>query len=145
MRCEILLRATVQRDEANQRKKTLLHYMTRTQATFVHYKKSSERLTDVMAGRTHAAAVTYATGMPGAKAGKFRTIGVTTDKRLSVAPDLPTIAEQGVKGFDYSSWTGVLAPAGVPAPIVAKLNGIWAQAIKIPTWRRKSAVATVPS
>ena len=57
----------------------MLHLMTGTQVTFVHYKKSAERLTDLMAGRTHAAAVTYATGMQSVRTGKLRSLGVTTD------------------------------------------------------------------
>ena len=115
----------------------LLHHMTNTKATFIHYKKSAERLTDVMAGRIHAAAVTYATGMQSVRTGKFRSLGVTTDKRLSVAPDMPTIAEQGVKGYDYSSWTGILAPAGVQPAIINRLHGIWAQAVNDPEVAKK--------
>jgi tripartite-type tricarboxylate transporter receptor subunit TctC len=115
----------------------LLHHMTNTKTTFIHYKKSAERLTDVMAGRIHAAAVTYATGMQSVRTGKFRSLGVTTDKRLSVAPDMPTIAEQGVKGYDYSSWTGILAPAGVQPAIINRLHGIWAQAVNDPEVAKK--------
>ena len=110
----------------------MLHHMTGTTATFVHYKQSSQRLVDTMAGRVHAAVVTVATGMPNVKAGKFRAIAVTTDKRVPAAPDLPTVAEQGVKGFEYSSWTGLIAPARVPQPIVARLNAMWVAATRDP-------------
>ena len=115
----------------------LLHYMSNTKATFVHYKKSSERLTDVMAGRVHAAVVTVATGMPNVRAGKFRAIAVTTDKRVPSVPDIPAVAEQGVKGYEYTSWTGVLAPGRVPAPVIAKLNSLWVQAARDPVVAKK--------
>jgi tripartite-type tricarboxylate transporter receptor subunit TctC len=110
----------------------MLHHMTGTTATFVHYKQSSQRLVDTMAGRVHAAVVTVATGMPNVKAGKFRAIAVTTDRRVPAAPDLPTVAEQGLKGFEYSSWTGLLAPARVPQAIVARLNAMWVAATRDP-------------
>ncbi len=115
----------------------LLHYLTKTQATFVHYKRSSERLTDVMAGRIHAAVVTVATGMPTVRAGKFRALAVTTDKRVPSVPDIPTVAEQGVKGFEYTSWTGLIAPARVPQPVIAKVNSLWVAATKDPNVVKK--------
>ncbi len=115
----------------------LLHYMTNTKVTFVHYKQSSQRLVDVMAGRVQAAVVTVATGMPTVKSGKFRAIAVTTDRRVPAAPDVPTLAEQGVKGFEYTSWTGLLAPARVPQPVIAKLNAMWTQAIRDPAVVKK--------
>jgi len=115
----------------------LLHYLTNTKTTFVHYKKSSDRLTDVMAGRVHAAVVTVATGMPTVRAGKFRAIAVTTDKRVPSVPDIPTLAEQGVKGFEYTSWTGVLAPGRVPQPVITKLNAMWVEATRDPAVIKK--------
>ncbi len=61
------------------------------------------------------------------KSGKLRPLAVTSDKRSSSLPDVPTIAESGYKGFDVSTWYGVLAPAGTPAPIVARLNADYAK------------------
>ena len=63
-----------------------------------------------------------ANAMPQVKAGKLRALAVTTAKRSPLAPELPTMAEAGLPGFDISTWYGLFAPAGTPAEIVAKLN-----------------------
>jgi len=65
-----------------------------------------------------------ATGLPQAKAGKVRALGVSTLKRTPLAPELPTISEAGVKGYEMSFWFAAYAPAGTPAPVVARLNEI---------------------
>src|SRR5204862_2416831 len=64
------------------------------------------------------------------KAGTLRGIAVTTLKRASSMPELPTIAESGLPGYDASTWGGILAPAGTPKPVVAKLNGAINAALK---------------
>ncbi len=68
------------------------------------------------------------TAWPLAKAGKLRPLAVTTAKRSAIAPDVPTLAESGLPGFEVGSWQGVFAPAGTPAPIVKRLN---AEIVKI--------------
>lgn len=109
----------------------LLHHMTKTKVTFVHYRKSAQRVADTASGRTHALVGTYATLLAHFKAGRLRPLGVTTTQRITSAPDVPTIAET-VPGFEYSSWTGMLAPAKTPPAIVQKLHAIWTGALKDP-------------
>jgi tripartite-type tricarboxylate transporter receptor subunit TctC len=69
---------------------------------------------------------------PHVKTGKLRALAVTTAKRSQTAPDLPTIAESGVPGFDATSWFGLLAPAGTPKEIVTKLNKETVRILKTP-------------
>ena len=114
----------------------LLHHMTKTKVTFIHYKKSSERVSDTLGGRTGALVGTYATLVTHFKSGRLRPLGVTTTRRISSAPDLPTIAET-VPGFEYSSWTGMLAPAKTPPELVTKMNRIWTDSLKDPMVAKK--------
>ena len=110
----------------------MLHHMTKTDVTFVHYKRSADRVLDLVTGRVEAAVGTYATMLPNLRSGKVRALAVTTTKRIASAPDLPTIAEAGVPGFEYSSWTGLLGPAKMPPAIVEKLNRMWTASLKDP-------------
>ena len=110
----------------------LLHYMTKTNATFVHYKVSSQRLVDVTAGRVHASITAPVSALPMIKAGRLRALGITSAERIALLPDMPTIAEQGVPGFEYSSWVGLAAPARTPPAIINTLNEMWVQAVKDP-------------
>jgi tripartite-type tricarboxylate transporter receptor subunit TctC len=110
----------------------LLHFMTGTKATFVHYKRSSERITDLMAKRTDAALSSPLAQYANVKAGKLRAIGVTSLQRLPLILDLPTIDEQGVKGYDVSNWIGMVAPAKVSTNIVNRLHGMLMLATKDP-------------
>ncbi len=123
----------------------MLHYVTKTEVTFVHYKRSADRVLDLVTGRVDAAVGTYATMLPNIKSGKVRPLAVTTSKRIASAPELPTIAEAGVPGFEYSSWTGLLGPAKMPPAIVDKLNRIWAASLKDPVVIKKlEADGTLP-
>jgi tripartite-type tricarboxylate transporter receptor subunit TctC len=71
--------------------------------------------------------------------GKLRSLAVTSARRVVSVADLPTIAESGVPGFDVSAWNGVFVPAGVPAPILARLNADIAAAVKAPELRARLA------
>jgi tripartite-type tricarboxylate transporter receptor subunit TctC len=71
-------------------------------------------------------------GLPQVKAGKVRGIAVSTAQRSRMAPDLPTVAEAGVPGFDVIGWNGVLAPAGTPPAIINKMYGELEKALKLP-------------
>jgi tripartite-type tricarboxylate transporter receptor subunit TctC len=88
----------------------------------VPYKGTGPAIIDLLAGQTQ---LVFA-GVPGisaqVKAGKLRPLGVSTVKRLTVFPNVPTIAEAGVPGYEATQWYGVLAPAGVAKPVVARLN-----------------------
>jgi tripartite-type tricarboxylate transporter receptor subunit TctC len=77
---------------------------------------------DLLAGQVHSVFATAATAIPHIKTGRIRPLGVTTLKRAGMLPDIPTIAEQGLRGFDANNWYGLLAPAKTPAPIIDRLN-----------------------
>lgn len=98
-------------------------FMTGTDMVHVPYKGGGPALTDVMGGQVPLLFGTAVETLPQAKAGKVRGIAVSSAKRSLAAPDLPTVAEAGVPGFDVTGWYVLLAPAGTPKPIVEKLNG----------------------
>ena len=74
---------------------------------------------------------------PKIQAAKVRALGITTAKRASAMPDVPTIAESGVPGFDVSSWNGILVPAGTPADVIAKLNAAFNRVMADPEVRKQ--------
>ena len=82
-----------------------------------------QALTDVMAGQVQLMFGTLAITQGQVRAGRLKALGVSTTKRTPLLPEVPTIAESGAPGYEMSIWWGVLAPAGMPAPIVAKLDG----------------------
>jgi tripartite-type tricarboxylate transporter receptor subunit TctC len=84
-----------------------------------------------------------ATAAPHVKAGKLRVLGVTSVKRLSALPEVPTFAESGVTDFVVEHWWGVLAPAGVPAPVVARLRGEILKAVESADLRERFAALAV--
>jgi tripartite-type tricarboxylate transporter receptor subunit TctC len=100
----------------------LLASVTGANMLHVPYRGGGPALTAVLTGEVDALVGVPVVLAPQIKAGSVRAIGVTTAKRTSVLPDVPTIAESGVPGFDVSSWNGVLVPAATPAPVIAKLN-----------------------
>ena len=94
----------------------------------IPYKGSPPALQDVMGGQVTMTFDNITTAWTLAKAGKLRALAVTTAKRSSIAPDVPTLAEAGLPGFEVGSWQGVFAPAGTPPAIVKRLN---AEIVKI--------------
>jgi len=100
----------------------LFKSMAGVDMTHVPYKGSAPALTDLMGGQVQIMFDNLPSALPLIKAGKLRAIAVTSLKRAPALPDVPTISESGLPGFEASSWFGVLAPAGTPAPIVAKIN-----------------------
>jgi tripartite-type tricarboxylate transporter receptor subunit TctC len=113
--------------------------MSKTDITHIPYRGTSPAVTDLIAGQIQM----IITGVPPTlnfvKTGKLRALAVATSKRLPLLPDLPTISEAGVPGYEATQWYGVLAPAGTPKPIVAKLNAEMSKAIKGPDVREKLA------
>ena len=108
----------------------LLNSMTNVKVTYVFYKNPNDRLTDLMGGRINVAAGTTQTSAGLVKAGKLRAIGQTGDVRSPLMPDLPTVAEAGIKGYEYSGWLGLLAPANTPPAVVNRINGYFQQSAK---------------
>ena len=109
-------------------------FKSMTGSTIVHipYKGSAGVLTDVMGGQIAVTIDNMPPYIPQVKAGKIRALAVSTGKRSSAMPDLPTIAEAGVPGYEAGAWFGLLAPAGTPKPIVAQLSAESARIIKLP-------------
>lgn len=87
----------------------------------INYKSSPQALNDLMGGQLEIICEPVATSVPNIKAGKIKSIGVTSLTRVEQAPDLPTVAELGLPGFDYSAWVAVFAPAKTPKPIIDRL------------------------
>lgn len=100
----------------------LFQTMTGTRMTHVPYKGSSPALTDVMGGSADLIFDNLPSSMGYIKGGKLRPLAVTTTARSPALPDVPTMAEAGVKGYEASSWFGLLAPAGTPPAIVEKIQ-----------------------
>ena len=87
----------------------------------INYKSSPQALNDLMGGQLEIICEPVATSVPNIKAGKIKSIGVTSLTRVEQAPDLPTVTELGLPGFDYSAWVAVFAPAKTPQPIIDRL------------------------
>jgi tripartite-type tricarboxylate transporter receptor subunit TctC len=103
----------------------------------VPYKGNAAALIDLVSGRVQVMFSNMLTSMPHVKAGKLRAIGISSPRRTPQAPDLPTIAESGLPGFAAVPWYGVLGPAGVPRPIVTRLNAAIALALVEPDMRER--------
>ena len=88
----------------------------------VPYKSSTQAVVDVLGGRIDSQFGILTTTHQYIREGKLNALGVTTAKRVPEFPDLPTLSESGLPGYEASLWIGVIAPANVPAPIVSKLN-----------------------
>lgn len=93
-------------------------------------------ITDLIAGQVNMAFAGFAQSMPHVKSGRLRVLGISTLTRSALLPDTPTIAESAVPGFDVSIWYGVIAPANLPKPILAKLHGGVTQSLKAPDVRQ---------
>jgi tripartite-type tricarboxylate transporter receptor subunit TctC len=100
--------------------------------THVPYRSVPQAQQAVMTGEVAAFFDTPITALPQVKAGTMRALGISTAKRLAVAPEIPTIAEAGLAGYEVVGWNGVLAPANTPRPIIDKLNKVIVDALKTP-------------
>ena len=115
----------------------LFKSMSGTDMQHIPYKGSPPALQDVVGGQVAMTFDNITTALPLAKAGKLRALAVTTAKRSSVAPEVPTLAESGLPGFEVGSWQGVFAPAGTPSEIVRRLNAEIVKALNMPDVREK--------
>jgi tripartite-type tricarboxylate transporter receptor subunit TctC len=114
--------------------------MTAIRMTHVPYKGLSPALVDLLAGRVQAMFSSVVAILPQVTAGKLRALAVTGERRLALLPDVPTVAEAGVIGYQAGSWYGILAPAGTPPEIIRKLNGEIVRAIRRPEMQRSFAL-----
>jgi tripartite-type tricarboxylate transporter receptor subunit TctC len=101
----------------------LFLYMAGVQMTHVPYKGGGPAMTDLIAGQIQLVFATSQVGLPQAKAGRLRALAVTTPERIAAEPDLPTIAESGVPGYEVTNWHGLIGPKGLPRAVVERLNG----------------------
>src|SRR4051812_26876425 len=113
----------------------LLQLETGTQMLHVPYKGSAPALNGVLGGETQFMIDSVGSSIPLIKGGKLRAIAVTSAKRLPALPDVPTVAESGVPGFDVSTWFGLLVPKQTPPAIVTRLNAAIAVAVRDPAFR----------
>jgi tripartite-type tricarboxylate transporter receptor subunit TctC len=98
----------------------------------IAYKGAGPMLNDIMGGQIHLIADPMASSLPLAAAGKIKALAVTSTKRVAAAPNIPTIAESGMTGFDFVSWYGLWGPKDLPADITAKLQNEAAKALAQP-------------
>lgn len=110
----------------------LLKSMAGLDMVHVPYKGDSPAMTDIMGGQVDVMFTTVIAALPHIKSGKLKPLALATAKRTAALPDVPTIAESGVAGFDASSWGGILAPAATPKEIVAKLHAEIVKIMKLP-------------
>ena len=117
----------------------LFNAMAGVKMTHVPYKGSSPALTDVMGGQASLMFDTMLSAMPFVKSGKLKALAVTSAKRSPAAPDLPTVAESGLPGYETIAWNGIVAPTGTPKEVIARLSAELKRALEMPEVREKFA------
>jgi tripartite-type tricarboxylate transporter receptor subunit TctC len=105
----------------------------------IPYKGTPEALNDTLAGRVTYFFSPISAALPNVREGKLVALGVSTAKRSSALPNVPTVAESGLPGFDYNLWVGLFAPAGTPAELVDKINKDVARALQAPDIKERLA------
>jgi len=103
----------------------------------VPYKGGGESIVAIMGGHVQASFGAVSTALPHVRGGRLRALGVTTSQRLSAIADVPTFAEQGLPGYEVVQWYGVFAPAGLPPPVLRKINGALTRALGTPEFREQ--------
>lgn len=114
----------------------LLKSMAKVDMVHVPYKGAFPALTDIIAGEPPVMIVNLPPAMPHIEAGSLRAIAVTTAKRSAQLPDVPTLAEAGLPGYETVAWFGLIAPAGTPPDIVARLHAATVEAVAAPEMRQ---------
>jgi len=114
----------------------LFNNLAGTDFQHIPYKGTGPALNDLLGGQVSMTFTDVLTALPFIKSGKVRALGVTTKARSQALPELPTVAEQGVPGFDVSVFFGVVAPAGTPPEVIGKLNHAFADALQQPSVRK---------
>jgi len=114
----------------------MFKYTAKVDMVHIPYKGSAPGQMDVMGG-VIPLMFSDMSAMPHVKSGKLRALAVTGPKRLAAYPDIPTVAEAGVPGYDAQGWFAVYAPAGVPRPVLDRLNAEFVKAINNPSMRER--------
>ena len=107
----------------------------------IPYKSGAPAAVALISGQVEVGLMSVSAAMPHIKSGKLRGMGVTSTQRSALAPDLPTISEAGVAGYEVSTWHGVLAPAGTPREIIARLNDESVKLLTLPDVQERLRVA----
>ena len=106
----------------------------------VPYKGSPQALTDLLGGQTQIMFASLVSALPHIRQSRLRALGVTSLKRAAALPEVPTISESGLRGYDVSVWMGIVAPAATPSPMIAQLNRQIAAILQSPDIRERLAV-----
>ena len=117
----------------------LFKIMTGTKIVHVPYKGSPQGITDLIAGQVHLMFDNLTSISPHVRSGKLRGLGVSNLKRSPIFPDIPTISEAGVPGYETTAWGGIVVPVGTPRPIVVKLNTEINKALQSPILKERYA------
>jgi tripartite-type tricarboxylate transporter receptor subunit TctC len=121
----------------------LFKQLTGTDIVHIPYKGSGDAIKDLLAGTVNMNFDTMPPVLPHIQAGKLRGLAISTPRRLSQLPDVPTFEEEGIKGFDVTNWYGIMAPGGTSRELVTKLNADINKAMQVPEVRaRLEAVGT---
>ena len=117
----------------------LLNSMAGISSRHIPYKGATPALADLMSGQLQMMFNTLAVALPLVKGAKLKGLAVSSSRRISLAPDYPTLAESGLPGYEATTWYGVMAPAGTPAPAIAKLHRTFVAALNSPDLQDKLA------
>jgi tripartite-type tricarboxylate transporter receptor subunit TctC len=115
----------------------LLKQQAGVEIVLVTYKGAGAQLVDQLAGRVEVAFVPAVGVIPFVKEGRLRAIAVSTKERFPVLPEVPTVNESGLKGYDASSWQGISMPAGVPRDVISRVSGELAKALQTPAMKNR--------
>jgi tripartite-type tricarboxylate transporter receptor subunit TctC len=119
----------------------LFQSMTGTKMNHIPYKGATPALTDLVGGQVDLYFAGISGAIPHIQSGRLRTLAVTGKKRSVVLPEVPTLDQSGLKGYDVATWFGVLAPAGTPRDIINRLNAATVKAVSLPDTREKLLAA----
>ena len=115
----------------------LLKNMAHIDILHVPYKGVGQSISDLVGGQVDIMFTSPPNAIPQVKAGRLKALAVSTQRRSALLPDVPTISESGLKGFDIGTWFGILAPAGTPPEIITRLNGAIVAAEQMPDLRER--------
>jgi tripartite-type tricarboxylate transporter receptor subunit TctC len=115
----------------------LFESMANVKLVPVHYRGAAPALTDVIAGHVNLMSVSVSLALPPFRTGKIKIFGIGSGKRLSLAPDIPTVAESGLPNYEATTWFGLFATAGTPREIVTKINAEVAKMLADPQFHEK--------
>lgn len=117
----------------------LFKQLAKVDVVHVAYKGSAEALTGVISGQVQLMFVNPLSSLQHVRTGRLRALAVSAPQRIAIAPELPTVAESGLPGFDVSLWSGVLVPRATPRDIIVKLNGVLVRILALPDMKEKLA------